>query len=136
MAEPTTTARRTPDDEDDALRGRGRTTIADRVIEGLAARIALDVPGVVRHSSGGPGPLGSTLPTASVEQAGDRVRIALRVAVDWAAATHDVAAGVRDGVRDRLAEVTGKVVDRVDVTVAALVPEGRRTDGARGRRVR
>ena len=50
------------------VEGRGRTAIADRVLERLAARMALDVPGVVRHSTGlDLGPLGVTYPSASAE---------------------------------------------------------------------
>lgn len=105
------------------LEGRGRTIIEDRVLETLAARTALDVPGVVRHT---PGPdvlsaFNDTLPAASAESAGDRVRLRMRVAVDWDSEVRDVAGQVRTTVRERLARSTGKVIDRVDVTVAALV---------------
>lgn len=104
--------------------GPGRTTISDRVYEQLATRMALDVPGVVAYSAG---PellqrLTATLPSAAVESAGDRVRLQLQVAVAWEAGAVEVAAEVRRHVSERLARTTGKTVDRVDVTVARLVP--------------
>lgn len=104
--------------------GPGRTTIADRVYEQLAARMSLDVPGVVPYSAG-PGPLSGltpTLPSASVESAGERVRLRLQVAVAWEAEVVAVASELRRQVGERMAATTGKTVDRVDVTVARLIP--------------
>ena len=94
------------------------------MIERLAARSCLEVPGVVRHV---PGPdvlsaFASSLPSASAESAGDRVAVRVAVAVEWPAGAAEVARAVRAHTRSRLAALTGKVVDRVDVTVAALVP--------------
>jgi uncharacterized alkaline shock family protein YloU len=131
----TTTLKIPPGDEDGPpVEGRGRTTIADKVLERIACRIALDVPGVVRHHSGPDlGPLGSDLPSASAESAGDRIRLGLQVAVDWDAPAHEVAARVREEVRRRLGDATGKAVDRVDVIVAALVPTGRQQSTDRRR---
>ncbi|MCK6210710.1 Asp23/Gls24 family envelope stress response protein [Georgenia sp. EYE_87] len=115
----------------------GRTTIADKVVEQLAARTALEVPGVVRHA---PGPdvlstFTSTLPQASAETAGEHLTISVRVAVDWGASAQKVAEDVRRHVRDTLQRSTGKTVDRVNVTVAALLTAGQRTQDE-GRRVR
>jgi uncharacterized alkaline shock family protein YloU len=116
------------------IEGRGRTEIADRVLERLAARFALDVPGVVRHSSGPPlSGLGSDLPEVTAESAGERVRLRLRVAVRWESSAHEVAAAVREDVRRRLGAMTGKSVDRVDVVVSALVPSSRVPEGDRKR---
>jgi uncharacterized alkaline shock family protein YloU len=110
--------------------------IADRVLERLAMRIALDVPGVVRHASGPPlSGLGDDLPEASAEAAGERVRLRLRVAVRWEEPAHEVAAAVRSTVRDRLGAITGKRIDRVDVVVGAVLPSARVAEN-RGRRVR
>lgn len=121
---------------DGAVLGRGRTVIADRVLERLARRIALDVPGVVRHSSGPPlSGLGDDLPEAAAETAGERVRLRLRVAVRWEEPAREVAGAVRATVRDRLGAITGKSIDRVDVVVGALLPSSRVAED-RGRRVR
>lgn len=114
----------TPAGPGDDLATRGRTTIADRVFQALAVRMALEVPGVVRDSAG-PAVLSKvtgSLPDASVESAGERVRLTLEVAVTWESEVRSVAAEVRSHVRSRLAETTGKSVDRVDVTVTKLVP--------------
>lgn len=94
------------------------------MLERLAVHIAREIPGVVHHTTGAR-PLGASLPTASVETAGARVRLVMRVAVDWECTVVEVAAQVRDQVRRRLGDLTGKTVDRVDVTVAALIPVAR-----------
>jgi len=115
---------------------RGRTTIADKVLERLATHAALDVPGVLRHSAG-PEVLSAVTtswPQSTADSAGERVSVKVTLAVDWAEPVRDVAAQVRSRVRDRLVEQTGKSVDRVDVTVAALVPPGGQDTGP-GRRV-
>lgn len=108
---------------DAPIEGRGRTVIADRVLERLAARIALEVPGVFRHSRGPDvlAPLTASLPRADAEAAGERVLLGLQLAVAWDVAALDVAAQVRSRVRDRLSQVTGKLVDRVDVTIDVLL---------------
>lgn len=120
----------------DTVERRGRTTIADKVLERLATRAALDVPGVLRHSAG-PEVLSAVTtswPKATADSAGERVSVKLSLALDWDASATEVAAQVRERVRERLVEQTGKSVDRVDVTVAALVSSGRR-DAGRDRRV-
>ncbi len=102
----------------------GRTTIADKVLERLAAGAALEVPGVVRHR---PGPdvlsaVTSDAPRVSVDVAGERVWIDLKVAVEWEACAKDVASELRRHVGEHVSRLTGKTVDRVDVTVGAFVP--------------
>ena len=108
----------------DDLAGRGRTVVADRVVERLARRFTLEVPGVVRQSTGPDlvSALTPDLPKVSVESAGDRVRLDLRIAVAWEHEARAVASAVQRSVRRRVVEATGKAVDRVDVTVVALVP--------------
>lgn len=106
------------------------------MLERLATRAALDVPGVLRHSAG-PEVLSAVTtswPKATADSAGERVSVKLSLALDWDASATEVAAQVRERVRERLVEQTGKSVDRVDVTVAALVSSGRR-DAGRDRRV-
>ena len=113
---------------DTELAERGQTTIADRVLETLARRAALEIPGVVRHSTGSDLlPMGSDHPAATVESAGDRVRLRLEVALTWGTAVPEVASTVRQHVRRRVSEQTGKVVDRVDVSVVALLPQSRQS---------
>lgn len=70
-----------------------------------------------------------------MEQAGDRVRLELRIAVAWSAPARPVASRVRSDVARRLAESTGMTVDCVDVTVVTLVRESALDRPAGRRRV-
>lgn len=121
----------------DTVASRGRTTIADKVLELLATRAALDIPGVLRHSAGPEllSAVTASWPQATADSAGERVNVTLSLALDWDASARDVAARVRDHVRQRLVEQTAKSVDRVDITVAALVPS-KKQDAGRERTVR
>lgn len=116
---------------------RGRTTIADRVLETLAARYALGVPGVVRHS---PGPdvlssLTQTYPRVSADTDSGAVHVDIKLAVEWTAHAAAVAVAVRRTVRDQLRATTGQRVESVDVTVTALVPPGHQRSSEANRRV-
>lgn len=130
-----TTSDPTAADQTTPERPRGRTTIADRAMERLARRFALEVPGVEEESLGPEAlsALAASLPQVSVESAGDRVRLDLRIAVAWDAQARVVAGRVRSEVMRRLGESTGKTIDRVDVTVSSLVPSSaaHRHDGQR-----
>ena len=135
MADQSTAAAPTREQPTSRAPTRGRTTLTDRALERLARRYALEVPGVEAPS---PGPevisaLISSLPKASVEQAGDRVRLEVQIAVAWHAHARSVATQVRSDVARRLAESTGRTVDRVDVSVTNLVRPGA-LDRAAGRR--
>lgn len=113
---------------------RGRTYVADRAVERVARRFAQEVDGVVTHGTGARvvAALTPDLPVVAVESAGRRHRLAVRIAVRWDHDARAVAADVQRSLRRRVAETTGDDVDRVDVTVAALVasdpeqPERRR----------
>lgn len=143
MAEQTTRAAPTgessgsgpPPDPQAEMAHRGRTTYADRALERLAWRYALEVPGVEPQTTGPEmiAAITPSLPQASVEQAGDRLRLDVRIAVAWGAHARAVASRVRSDVARRLAESTGKTVDRVDVTVAGLVRQSA-VDRTTGRR--
>ncbi|GEE00678.1 hypothetical protein nbrc107696_11240 [Gordonia spumicola] len=111
----------------------GDLVIADRVIEKIAARAALDVAGVVRHSGavgsllGATGDrlgIGSDLPRAAVDSSGRARRLSLTVALAWPCAVTRVAQEIRARVADDLLEFTGDRPVRVDVTVRQLVPRG------------
>lgn len=102
---------------------RGRTYVAGRAVERVARRLAQEVDGVVTRNApaGVVAMLTSDLPVVAVESAGRHHRLAVRIAVSWDHDARAVAAAVQRSVRRRVAETTGDVVDRVDVTVAALV---------------
>ncbi|MET4166899.1 MULTISPECIES: Asp23/Gls24 family envelope stress response protein [Gordonia] len=103
----------------------GTLTIADRVLEKVAARAALDIPGVVRHRGGVGsvlGPVGerSTLPTASIHSGGTRITLSL--ALEWPCAVAEVSRRTRDHVAAEVERLTGVVPLRVDVTVSKFEP--------------
>lgn len=104
---------------------RGRTVISERALRHLAERAAAGCAGTVRHTSGAaPGHgLGTSLPRARATASGERVRLQVEIACLWGEPLAEVAAATREHVRDRVATLTGKRVDAVDVRVAAVLPE-------------
>ncbi len=106
---------------------RGHLDIRDRVVERVAERAALEVPGVVRHSGTLGRVTGRDLPRVDATVAGGRVRVRLDVAVEWPNPLPDTASAVRSTVAERLAALTGMTVDAVDVTAAHVVVPARRT---------
>lgn len=101
----------------------GTLSIADRVLEKIAARAALDISGVVRHRGGVGsvlGPVGdrTALPNATIHAGGSR--ITLSVALEWPCAVAEVARRTRDHVAAEVERLTGVVPLRVDVTVTRL----------------
>ena len=100
---------------------RGRTVIADAVVEHIAAQAAAGVDGVTRSGSGLDKIVGRAYPQAHAHVAGGRVRLHLEIAVAWPHPLDHVCGQVRDTVTTRLAELTGLAVDGVDVTAATVV---------------
>nr|WP_221247021.1 Asp23/Gls24 family envelope stress response protein [Gordonia humi] len=108
--------------------------IADRVIERIAERAALNVDGVVRQQGAVGSVLGSSttellglggdLPQAEVDSAGTARRLSLTLALAWPSPVTSVCAQVRRSVADDLEEFTGDRPVRVDVTVRQLIPRG------------
>lgn len=94
----------------------GRVTVADRVAARVAARAAGQVSTPVRR-----GPTGTDLPHVDVDVAGNRVRVAARVAGTWPEPAAAVAGRVADAVRTALGDLVGLQVDDVLVTVEAVV---------------
>lgn len=108
---------------------RGRTVIADAVLERLAAHAALEVDGVVPTGSGLDTLVGRRLPKADGTVAGQRARVALDVALAWPHPVAAVAGQVREHVSSRLRELTGLDIDAVDVQVARVVHVQHREPG-------
>lgn len=115
---------------------RGRTDVSEKALRRLAEHAAAGAPGVVAHRSGPAAEhgLGTSLPRARATASGERVRLQVDVACVWGDPLPDVAAATRDHVRERVATLSGKRVDAVDVHVAAVLPE--HPDRARDRRRR
>ncbi|WP_232716661.1 Asp23/Gls24 family envelope stress response protein [Gordonia metallireducens] len=111
----------------------GTLTIEDRVIERIATRAVLDIPGATRHqgtvgsllgSTAGRSILGTDLPRTTLRSSGTALRISLDIALVWPCAVADVSRRTRDHVIDEVERLTGTRPVRVDVTVCQLVPRG------------
>lgn len=103
----------------------GTLTVADRVLEKIAARAALDIPGVVRHRGGVGSVLGaigerSALPDATVHAGGTRITVSL--ALEWPCAVAEVSRRTRDHVAAEVERLAGIAPTRVDVTVSKFEP--------------
>lgn len=103
---------------------RGRLEVGGRVAERIAGVAAQEVPGVVRSGSALEGVVGRRYPKVTADIAGQHVRVALEVAVEWPVPLATTAQSVRDQVRARLRELAGLDVDAVHVTVAQVVKAG------------
>jgi uncharacterized alkaline shock family protein YloU len=105
--------------------GRGRTRIADRVVEKIAARAVAEVDdagGAARRVLGvrvGADGDGRARVTAAVD--GGVVLVQAAMAVRWPAPVRAVTRQVRAHVTERVHELTGLRVAEVDIEVTALV---------------
>ncbi|WP_308127665.1 Asp23/Gls24 family envelope stress response protein [Gordonia paraffinivorans] len=111
----------------------GTLTVSDRVVEQIAARAVLDIPGVTKHqgtvgsllgSTAGRSAMGSDLPRATVRSSGSARLISLDIALEWPSAIAHVSRRSRDHVADEVERLTGTRPVRVDVTVRQLLPRG------------
>ncbi len=102
---------------------RGRTDVADRVVERLAARAVTEVAGVggSAHRVLGVAVGDQEAVQVTARVTGDRAELDVRLSVVYPECAHLVA---------RTEELTGLVVSKVDITVTEL-----RTATARHRRV-
>jgi uncharacterized alkaline shock family protein YloU len=124
---PSSSARRAVDDDPG---GRGVLIIRDKVAEHIAARAALDTPGVQPRAAVLDKLTRRDLPKVTMMISADRARAAVDVAVPWPRPLVTVAAAVRDNVAHALSELIGLHVDGVDVTVSSVVTP---TDATPGR---
>ena len=110
---------------------RGRTTIADVVVEKIAGMAARDVPGVYALGSGFARSMGSVrerMPGAgsgksatrgvSVEVGELQAAIDLELVVEYGVSITDVAAAVREDVISAVERMAGREVVEVNVTVS------------------
>ena len=101
---------------------RGRTTLADRVVEKSAAQAALEVdhvhgsaaPLVTRMFGSGP----SVSSTANID--GQLAQLSLDIEIDYPAPVRQITRQVRRHVRDRIAALCDLAVTDISVTVTAL----------------
>lgn len=106
---------------DDDPGSRGSLTIRDKAVEAVACATALEVDGVVKASHGIGKLALRELPRVDVVVAGDHVRARLEVAVAWGRPLAATTAEVRRRVGRGLSELSGLVVDGVDVHVRSVV---------------
>ncbi|MFI2754561.1 Asp23/Gls24 family envelope stress response protein [Cellulomonas sp. P22] len=114
---------------------RGTTHVEDRAVTHLAARSALEVDGVAnaRDVSGRVSHLlGRDYPRTTVTTAGQRARLTLEIALLWPRSASEVAAAVRDRVREQLGSLLDIQADSVAVEVRRVVSVPPR-EGARVR---
>ncbi len=100
---------------------RGRTTIADKVVDRVAIAATAEVDQVLTAHGGWGRLVGRGLPSAHAVVAGGTCKVTVDVGVPWTAPLPTVAAQVRDHVAERVHTLTGLAVTRVDVTVADVV---------------
>lgn len=106
----------------------GTLTVADAVVNKVAAHAAGQVPGVVAR---GGRSLAKTYPAVTSEVGGGRASIRVEIALAWPWPAAATAAQVRDAVGSAVNQFAGVSADRVDVAIAALA-----TYEGSGRRVR
>ena len=108
---------------------RGRTEIADRVLERIAARAVTEVDqagGAARRLLGVP--LGRdtmrAAPRATAHVDGQIATVQLRMSVTYPAPIREVTRRVRDQIITRVGELTGLDVRQVDIEIARLIRPG------------
>jgi uncharacterized alkaline shock family protein YloU len=108
---------------------RGRTEIAGRVLERIAARTVTEIDqagGAARRLLGVP--LGRdtahTAPRATAHVDGQLATVQLRMSVTYPAPIREVTRRVRDQIITRIDELTGLDVRQVDIEIARLIRPG------------
>ncbi|PRY37901.1 Asp23/Gls24 family envelope stress response protein [Umezawaea tangerina] len=111
---------------------RGRTDVADRVVERLAARAVTEVAGVggSAHRVLGVAVGDQEAVQVTARVTGDRAELDVRLSVVYPESVAATTSRVRAHLVARTEELTGLVVSKVDITVTEL-----RTATARHRRV-
>src|SRR4051794_12111181 len=107
---------------------RGRTTVADRVVEKIAAQAVAEVDcatGATRRVLGmGLGSASHSTPARVAARVdGHLVLVEVSMSVIWPASVRAVTREVRRHVTDRVHELTGLRVAEVDIAVPTLVAD-------------
>ncbi|MFB7518293.1 Asp23/Gls24 family envelope stress response protein [Streptomyces sp. NPDC056144] len=109
----------------DAVRDRGATTIADRVVAKIAAQAAREALGTV--------PAGASAPHASVVVHRDAARVAVSLELPYPSDIGRQCGAVRGRVRTRVEDLVGMEVHEVSVHVEHLHSPHTRSTDPRGR---
>lgn len=102
---------------------RGKLTIHERVVDQIATTVAAEVTEWTYRPSGWDRIGGQGLPHADSTITGRHARISMAVAARPGRPLSDLTADVRHRVATRVSELTGLVVDQVDVRVTRLAPD-------------
>jgi uncharacterized alkaline shock family protein YloU len=120
-----TTTLLSPEPETTDVGGHGRTTVADRAVERIAARLLTEVEnvgGAARRmlgvTVGGEDPDRDAQVTAKVT--GDTVTLEVRLSVTYPASVARTTENARSHLMRRVQELTGLPVSTVDIVVTAL----------------
>ncbi|MEU7296541.1 Asp23/Gls24 family envelope stress response protein [Streptomyces exfoliatus] len=116
----------------DPVRGRGATTIADRVVAKIAAQAAGEGLAAVPQTQGAV-PRGGARPHASVVVHRDVARVAVSLELDYPSDVGRSCGAVRGRVRARVEELVGMEVHEVTVHVERLHSPLTRQAAPRGR---
>ena len=105
-------------------RQRGRLVLAKQVVEKIAGQVASEISAAGGRSGGFLG-IGahtdlSARPKVDVELAGRTATLAIEMAVAYPVSIRQATDRVRDRLTQRVGQLTGVEVTRVDITVVAL----------------
>jgi uncharacterized alkaline shock family protein YloU len=125
---------------------RGRTTVADVVVEKIAGMAARDVPGVHALGSGFarsmgsmrermPGGGKSVTRGVSVEVGELQAAIDLEIVVDYGVSITDVAGEVRESVISAVERMAGREVVEVNITVSDVKLPDEEDEGEERQRI-
>jgi uncharacterized alkaline shock family protein YloU len=132
----------------DAPASRGRTTVADVVVEKIAGMAARDVPGVHALGSGfarsmgtmrermpGAGSGKSVTRGVSVEVGEKQAAIDLEIVVDYGVSITDVAGEVRESVISAVERMADREVVEVNITVSDVKLPDEEDEGEERQRI-
>jgi uncharacterized alkaline shock family protein YloU len=107
------------------LAERGALTIADRTVERIAAQAVTEVDGVGGSTARLLGvPVGGQnldrSAKVSAKVTGDTATLSVRLSISYPRSVLRTSDAVRDHLTNRVQELTGLTVERVDITVTAL----------------
>lgn len=99
----------------------GRISIAKDVVSTIAALVAAEIPGVFAPS-GEPFPRGPAARRhVETELLGGRVRVSLRIAVEYGRAVPEVVQELQEKIKAEVERMTALPVEAVDVEVTRVV---------------
>lgn len=105
----------------------GVIRISEDVIISVIKHYTLTIEGVIRFASGGFASglaemFGKKSSESSVqlEMEGDYVNVAVALIIQFGVSVPEIAAQVQEVIREKVEEITGKSVNRVDVTIRDL----------------